>query len=187
MRRRGLTCRRIVQYIFTMHEPFQHTRSLRSPVGLAGCLAFLGLLLAAGSFTPAAARANGVYADDADSLFAIAGELYAQRRYDEAIPLFQRVIDLRPRHGNAHALLGGSFLQLGDYPSAIASFERALQLDEGIKLAYLGLVAANYFTERVEAAERWLARMVPILSGDERDRYLAMLTTQFPRLSPPGS
>lgn len=125
--------------------------------------------------------------EDADSLYALASELYTQHKYQDAIPLFVRVTELDPRHGNAFALLGGSYFRLGDYLPAIDAFERALELDEGIKLAYVGLVASNYFTERVERAQVWLQRMMPILSGDERDRYLALFATQFPRLDLPDT
>ncbi len=141
-------------------------------------------VLAAVLTLPGALRASS---DEADSLYSRAGDLYARQQYREAIPLFQRVVELDPRNGNAYALLGGSYLQLGDYPRAIGAFEHALELDEGIKLAYLGLVAANYLTDRFEAAQEWVSRMVPILSSDERDRYLAMLSSQFPDLTLPGS
>lgn len=121
-------------------------------------------------------------ADTVETLYQRAGGLYESQHYEEAIPLFNRVVELDPRHGNAYALLGGSYLQLGDYPLAIRSFERALQLDEGIKLAYLGLVAANYLTERIEDARQWVNRMIPILTGEERERYLTTIADQFPRL-----
>lgn len=147
-----------------------------------------GLILAVTLLAlPAAVRAAAITTDEADSLYALAGELYAEKRYGDAIPLFQRVVDIDPRHANAFALLGGAFFQLGDYPQAIRAFERALELDEGIKLCYLGLVASNYLTQRMEAAQEWVARMVPILTGEEKDRYLAMISAQFPRLSVPGS
>lgn len=142
--------------------------------------------------TPAAASAApeaplSIATDDADSLYTLAGKLYSDGRYREAIPLFQQVVTLDGRNANAYALLGGSYFQLGDYGAAIDAFERALQLDEGIKLAYLGLVASNYLTDRIEAARGWVQRMVPILDSHERDRYLASLSEQFPLLELPGS
>jgi len=151
-----------------------------------------GLLLAFALAAPAAARpvapeAIRVTTDEADSLYALGGRMYSEGRYREAIPLFQRVVTLDGRNANAYALLGGSYLQMGDYGAAIDAFERALQLDEGIKLAYLGLVASNYLTDRIEAARGWVQRMVPILESHERDRYLASLSEQFPLLGLPGS
>lgn len=151
-----------------------------------------GLLLALALAAPAAhARPvetqTPLITDEADSLYALGGKLYSEGRYREAIPVFQRVVALDGRHANAFALLGGSYFRMGDYGAAIDAFERALQLDEGIKLAYLGLVAANYMTDRIEAARGWVQRMVPILDSHERDRYLASLSEQFPLLELPGS
>ncbi|MBW3660137.1 MAG: tetratricopeptide repeat protein [Gemmatimonadetes bacterium] len=143
-------------------------------------------LVAAASALPGVEKATATTpaapTDTVETLYSTAGDLYAEQRYREAIPLFRHVVELAPRHGNAYALLGGSYLQLGDYPRAIGAFERALELDEGIKLAYLGLVAANYLTERVEDARGWVNRMIPILTGEERERYLATIADQFPLL-----
>jgi len=159
---------------------------------LPGILLAMTVLSAAdrleASVDPEARLVPAVVADEvSDSLFATGGRLYAQRRFQEAIPLFLRVIEIDPRNGNAYALLGGSYFQLGDYAQAIGAFERAIQLDEGIKLAYIGLVSANYLTERVSDAQQWMLRLIPILTGEERDRYLATLTSQFPGLELPGS
>ncbi len=136
---------------------------------------------------PPASEATSLTTDEADSLYTLAGEFYSEGRYREAIPVFMRVVELDSRHANAFALLGGSYFHLGDYGAAIDAFERALQIDEGIKLAYLGLVAANYLTDRIDAARGWVQRMVPILSSHERDRYLASLSEQFPLLDLSGS
>jgi tetratricopeptide (TPR) repeat protein len=155
------------------------------------CLLAAGMLAAA-IILPDAADAStatlpAVSPDESDSLYAVAGDLYAGRRYREAIPLFERVVELDPRNGNAYALLGGSYFQLGDYPRAIVAFEQALRLDEGIKLAYLGLVGANYMSQRVGQAQEWVRKLVPILTGEERERYLAMISAQFPALGPAGT
>ena len=151
----------------------------------AGILVGAFILPDAASASPLISPA-AISTDDADSLYAVAGDLYAARRYREAIPLFERVVELDPRNGNAFALLGGSYFQLGDYPRAIVAFEQALRLDEGIKLAYLGLVGANYMSQRVEQAQEWVRRLVPILTGEERERYLAMISAQFPALGSAG-
>lgn len=155
---------------------------------VAGAALLPGRLDAAPSIALEVRPATHLAGDaESDSLFTAAGQLYAQRRFREAIPLFLRVVELDPRHGNAFALLGGSYFQLGDYAEAIGAFERALQLDEGIKLAYIGLVAANYLSSRVESAQHWLVQLIPLLTGEERDRYLATLSSQFPELPIPGS
>jgi tetratricopeptide (TPR) repeat protein len=159
--------------------------SRRVLFGLILALAIAAPAIAARPVAPEAPLR--IATDEADSLYALGGQLYSEGRYREAIPLFQRVVALDGRNANAYALLGGSYFQLGDYGAAIDAFERALQLDEGIKLAYLGLVASNYLTDRIGAARGWVQRMVPILDNHERDRYLADLSEQFPLLELPGS
>ena len=157
-----------------------HTRPVLSALALFGGLLSLHRAAEAAPTDapiPAAAVAS---ADSVQALFERAGALYARQQYGQAIPLFEQVLSLDPRHGNAYALLGGAYFQLGEYPKAISAFERALELDEGIKLAYLGLVAANYLTDRVESASQWVRRLVPILTGEERARYLATISSQFP-------
>ena len=154
---------------------------------LFGLLLALAVIAPAAQARPLAPETPRVATDEADSLYALAGELYSEGRYAEAIPVFKRVVDLDGRNANAFALLGGSYFQLGDYGAAIDAFERALELDEGIKLAYLGLVASNYLTDRIDDAREWVRRMVPILTSHERDRYLASLTEQFPLLDLSGS
>lgn len=153
-------------------------RSLLSIIAVA----ISALALPSGARADLATSSVMAPADTVDAMFQRAGDLYADQEYGQAIPLFNRIVELDPRHGNAYALLGGSYFQLGDYPRAIDAFERAIQLDEGIKLAYLGLVASNYLTERVDDARHWLDRLIPILTGEERERYLATITNQFPRL-----
>ena len=161
---------------------------MHSRRALFGLILGLALAAPATAARPSAQDASPrIATDEADSLYALGGQLYSEGRYREAIPLFQRVVALDGRNANAYALLGGSYFQLGDYGAAIDAFERSLKLDEGIKLAYLGLVASNYMTDRIEAARGWVQRMVPILDNHERDRYLAHLSEQFPLLELPGS
>jgi tetratricopeptide (TPR) repeat protein len=141
----------------------------------------LALSLVAGSRPAFASPARGGAAP-VDSLYTLAGELYSTQRYVEAIPLFEQVLSLDPRFANAYALLGSSFLHLGVYEKAISNFEKALRLDEGIKLAYVGLIAANYFTSNIEAAQKWARKCLPVLSPSEKGRWLELFERKFPDL-----
>lgn len=156
-----------------MHAP-------RVRLFFAACLG-LSLSLAAGTRPAAAAPHDGAPAP-ADSIYTLAGELYTTQRYVDAIPLFEQVLSLNPEFANAYALLGSSFLHLGVYEKAIANFEKALRLDEGIKLAYLGLVAANYYTANVEVAQKWARKCMPVLSPSEKDRWVSLFERKFPEL-----
>jgi tetratricopeptide (TPR) repeat protein len=141
----------------------------------------LALSLVAGSRPAAASPAPGAAAP-VDSLYSLAGELYSTQRYVEAIPIFEQVLLLDPGFANAYALLGSSFLHLGVYEKAIMNFESALRFDEGIKLAYLGLIAANYYTSRIDVAQMWARKCLPVLSTAEQDRWLALFEKKFPEL-----
>ncbi|MFN2433555.1 MAG: hypothetical protein ABR599_12215 [Gemmatimonadota bacterium] len=150
---------------------------------LVFAFSLLTLILSAAT-RPASATPGAGEAVPGDSLYTEAGKLYATERYVEAIPLFERVVSLDPYFANAYALLGSSFLHLGVYEKAIANFEKALRLDEGIKLAYLGLIAANYYTSRIEIAQKWARKCMPVLSPGEKDRWVAFLERKFPELQP---
>ena len=54
--------------------------------------------------------------------------LYDQKKYDDAIAVFTRNVELYPDNGNAHASLGEGYMVAGNKPLAIKSFERALDL-----------------------------------------------------------
>ncbi|HEX7158705.1 MAG TPA: serine hydrolase [Edaphobacter sp.] len=54
--------------------------------------------------------------------------LYDRKKYDDAIAVFTRNIELYPDNGNAHASLGEGYMVAGNKALAIKSFERALEL-----------------------------------------------------------
>ena len=155
---------------------------MRAHRGAASALFALCLTLAVPGARPAHALPGAAAAAPDDSLYALAGTLYATERYVDAIPLFEKLLARNPRFANAYALLGSSFLHLGVYEKAIANFEKALRLDEGIKLAYLGLIAANYYTSRVEVAQKWARKCMPVLSPGEKERWASFLERKFPGL-----
>lgn len=154
---------------------------MQAPPAWRTAVALLGLALAFAAATPVGALADPADVDP-DSIYRVAGKLYSTERYAEAIPLFEQVLSLEPRFANAYALLGSSFLHLGFYDKAIANFEKALGLDEGIKLAYLGLITANYYTAKIEVAQKWARKCLPVLSPGEKGRWLSFLEKKFPEL-----
>jgi tetratricopeptide (TPR) repeat protein len=155
---------------------------MHAPRALVLGIACLGLSLSLVAGTrPAAALTGGPAAPD-DSLYTLAGKLYTTERYVEAIPLFEKVLSINPRFANAYALLGSSFLHLGVYERAIENFEKALRLDEGIKLAYLGLITANYYTAKIEVAQKWARKCMPVLSPAEKNRWISLFEKKFPEL-----
>jgi tetratricopeptide (TPR) repeat protein len=156
---------------------------MQAPRLLVRGLAYLGLLVAALlAPRPALSAPLETPAPD-DSLYDLAGKLYATERYVEAIPIFEQVLSINPRFANAYALLGSAFLHLGAYEDAIVNFEKALGLDEGIKLAYLGLITANYYTARIDSARRWARKCMPVLSPAEKARWVSLIQKKFPELA----
>jgi tetratricopeptide (TPR) repeat protein len=57
-------------------------------------------------------------------------------RYDEAIPLIQNDIKLRPDYSNAHLFLGFAYEGKGMYPQAIDEYQKAISID-GETTSYL--------------------------------------------------
>ena len=51
-----------------------------------------------------------------------------QGRYDEALPLFERVVALAQQHGDAHDNIAHCHLALGDLEQAAASFRKAIDI-----------------------------------------------------------
>jgi tetratricopeptide (TPR) repeat protein len=78
-----------------------------NPMLAAGILAGALIRPGAAGASPITSPAAAVTTDESDSLYVKAGDLYAAHKYREAIPLFERVIELDPRNANAFALLGG--------------------------------------------------------------------------------
>lgn len=54
--------------------------------------------------------------------------LYDQKKYDDALAVFTRNVELYPVNGNAHASLGEGYMVAGNKALAIKSYERALEL-----------------------------------------------------------
>src|SRR4030095_16333762 len=55
--------------------------------------------------------------------------LFRLQRYEEAIPAFQKAIELNPGFQNAYRNLGYCYLNLKQYPQAIDNFKQAVKLD----------------------------------------------------------
>jgi len=65
-------------------------------------------------------------ADDPYSRFELATVLAAEKKYPEALDLFDQVLNLRPDFWQAHNGLGTVYGELGRYPDAIAQYKIAI-------------------------------------------------------------
>jgi protein O-mannosyl-transferase len=90
--------------------------------------------------------------------------LVAAGRAAEALPLFERALQLDPNHVKAHGALGNALLALGRAREAVPRLEEALRLqpDEFKTLSNLGnaLLAAGRFDEAI-ARQREALRLAP--------------------------
>jgi tetratricopeptide (TPR) repeat protein len=72
--------------------------------------------------------ASAAFAADAD--LARAEQLMQEARYEEALKLFQRSLEVSPSASGAHLGLGRAYLALGDFAAARIEFETVLRFDD---------------------------------------------------------
>jgi serine/threonine protein kinase len=63
----------------------------------------------------------------------------------EAIPLYQRAIELDPKFATAYAVLGGSYSNLGEYKQASENITRAYQLRDRVSEREKLAITTNYY------------------------------------------
>ena len=78
-----------------------------------------------------------------------------QRKFPEAIAVFNKAIALDARYALAHGNLGGAFLEQNMLPEAIAEFKKAINIDPNYADAYASL--SNAFRAQKKMAEASVA------------------------------
>ena len=68
---------------------------------------------------------------------------FGQKRYQESLALFQKLLEMTPDNAQAHANLGATLYYLGRPKEALRSFERALALDPNLTATRTGLEKAR--------------------------------------------
>lgn len=82
-------------------------------------------------------RLNVQDPSDVECCNLLAQVLTEQQQYDKALPILQHIIELDKRNASAHVHMGLLHLQWnGDIDKAIASIERAIEIDQKCELAY---------------------------------------------------
>ncbi|MBN1282320.1 MAG: tetratricopeptide repeat protein [Proteobacteria bacterium] len=77
-------------------------------------------------------RAHGIAPGDPSTMFYMATALAGMKRFDEAIPLFRKVVESNvplEMRGNALGNLGKSLYELGKYDDALEVFKEAIEID----------------------------------------------------------
>ncbi len=75
-----------------------------------------------------------------------------QKRYDEAIPLYQQAIAVKPEQGYLYNNLGISYLLKGEYEKAVKSFLEAIKTGEQSSKVYNNLGVALFRSGRQKEA-----------------------------------
>lgn len=70
-----------------------------------------------------------------DTLEGLAGLYILSDEFDIGLELIERALDLNPLSSNHHFMKGNILYFSGDYPNAMLSFEKTLDLDPGMQLA----------------------------------------------------
>ncbi|MDQ6972265.1 MAG: tetratricopeptide repeat protein [Mariprofundaceae bacterium] len=65
----------------------------------------------------------------AKAYHALGTQLTRLKRYEEALTVFTRVLELNPKHNNAHYNMGTCYERLGNYKAALNSFRSEKKLD----------------------------------------------------------
>lgn len=113
-----------------------------------------------------------------------ADRLFVEQRYAEALPVYRRLLVLRPGDAEAHNDLGLALFYTGDSAGAIASLETAIAKDPTLQRAWLTFGFINLQTGRPDAATTALGRardLDPASEiGKEAVRLLEILASPAP-------
>jgi len=90
---------------------------------------------------------------------------------EQSIAHFQAAVQAYPRFAAAYAALGSAQLSLGNRKGAAESLEKALQIDENLPGACLGLAALYAEQKRYPEAEKQLLRARMLKPDDWRVHY----------------
>lgn len=80
-------------------------------------------------------------------------ELAGQRRHEEAIEVYRRILDEEPTLTTAWEYLGNNLLRVGRSEEALAAYQRQMELSGGTGLAALNVAGALFRLGRLEEAE----------------------------------
>lgn len=102
-----------------------------------------------------------------------------EKRYDEALPTYERAVAIDPENPVAYHNIGTMWKQRGDWGQAAAAFRTALAKDPNFLFSYRSLAATyleeNKIAEAREVMERLAGHMAPSAARGEVFRILSVL------------
>lgn len=97
-------------------------------------------------------------ADDYSTLFKQGNEAYGKARYQDAVGLYQQVLNKGCHSEEVYFNLGNAYFKLGDIPSALLNYEKAHKLAPGDEDVNFNIYFANSKTsDKVEPAPEFFA------------------------------
>jgi tetratricopeptide (TPR) repeat protein len=105
-----------------------------------------------------------------EAISELGAALWQQKRYDEALVAFGRVLQLRPDSGKAFHAVGTAFAGMGDQIQALACFEKALALEPSLIESYVGAALAAFALMDPAGAEKFLLRALDLDPGHVQAR-----------------
>jgi tetratricopeptide (TPR) repeat protein len=112
----------------------------------------------------------GIAAGAADSLFVKANKEYSQKKYEEAVNSYQKVLDAGAKTAAVYYNLGNAHYRLNSFASAILNYERAHRLSPNDKDINANLAFVNAkITDKMEVVpelffKRWWISFLLLLT-----------------------
>ncbi len=114
---------------------------------------------------------------DIQSIIELAVQAGELGRYEDAVELWQRVIEIKPDSTKAFLNIGGAFIGLGKYEDALVVSRKAMTLDPTLKEAVLNYSYCEVFIGDVEKAIAALENL--LYKVPEYPPATAMLATAY--------
>ena len=114
---------------------------------------------------------------DIQSLTELAIQALELGKYEDAVELWKKVIEIRPDNIKALLNIGGAFLELGRYEDALRASKKAMALDCNLKEAVLNYSSCELFIGDVEKSVSALETLV--CKEPEYPPAIGMLSTAY--------
>ena len=116
---------------------------------------------------------GGAFAQNpADEWFGQANATYNSGNYDDAVALYQKILDTDMESVPVYYNMGNAYYKMREYPMAIYYYEKALKLDPSNEEVQTNLEIANLaIVDKIEPVpqsfvERWWCSLRAMCSGD---------------------
>jgi tetratricopeptide (TPR) repeat protein len=114
---------------------------------------------------------------DLQSLTELAIQALELGKYEDAVELWEKIIEIRPDNIKALLNIGGAFLELGRYEDALRASKKAMTLDNNLKEAVLNYSSCELF---VGDAEKSISALeILVQKQPEYPPAIGMLSTAY--------